>query len=245
MDIRIYPDDFLDKIIHGDCLEVMKDIPDGSIDLIITSPPYFNAREYSHFETYDGYIEFVISFLSRCFDSLKGNGRICINIPDGYNRNPWIPIYADYIKIIQKIGYQLRGSIIWNKGTSAGRSSWGSWRSSSNPCLIDEHEMIIIAHKNDPKVIGRKINRDEFMSCTHSVWNIKPETKSKHPASYPLEIPLRLIKFYASQNAMVLDPFVGSGTTAIAAKNLGFDYIGIEKERKYVDIARERITNGH
>jgi len=236
----------INKIYFEDCFEGMKRIDDNSIDLIITSPPYFNARpEYAEWDSYEDYLSFLNNILQSCFMKLKSIGRIAINVPDGYGRNPWIPIYADTCKLMQNIGYILRGSIVWNKQNGGGKTSWGSWRSSSNPCLIDEHEMIIIAHKENPKLkIGTEIKKDLFLSLIHSVWNIKPETKRKlgHPAPYPLELPIRIITFLSSENTIILDPFMGSGTTAIACINTNRNYIGFENNKEYFDIANKRIS---
>lgn len=223
----------------------MQHIDDESIDLIVTSPPYFNARpEYSEWETYEDFLRFLNETLVECFRILKITGRIAINLPDGYGRNPWIPLYADACKCVQRTGFILRGSIVWNKGNSAGKTSWGSWRSSSNPCFIDEHEMIMVAHKQVAKLQNAsKIDKEMFFSLIHSVWNIKPETTRKyHPAPYPIEIPKRLITLLCGEGATVLDPFIGSGTTAVACKELGRNYIGFEINKEYVEIANKRLV---
>jgi len=239
----IWPKDYINKVICEDCLGIMMKIPEKCIDLVITSPPYYNAKNYIQFDTYQSYLEYMRPIYFQIFRVLTLNGRICVNVPDGYGRNPWIPIYADTIKMLQGIGFILRGSIVWNKQNSAGKTSWGSWRSSSNPCLIDEHEMIIVAHKENPKIDGSGISKKDFMSCMHSVWNIKPQTRSNHPAPFPTEIPERLIKFYSGRDSIILDPFIGSGTTAVAAKKLNRRFIGIDISKKYCEIAEERLKN--
>jgi len=222
----------------------MKDIPKGSIDLIVTSPPYFNARpEYSSWETYDDYLTFMHKVLANMSKVLSLTGRIALNIPDGYGRNPWIPLYADVCKLMQE-QYILRGSIVWNKNNGAGKTSWGSWRSSSNPCIIDEHEMIIVAHKQYPKIDNAcEIDKELFFSLVHSVWNIKAETNRKnHPAPFPLEIAERLITFLSGENSIILDPLLGSGTTALACRNLNRSCIGIEINPDYYQLAKDRLS---
>jgi site-specific DNA-methyltransferase (adenine-specific) len=234
----------LDVVYNEDFLKSDK-IENGSIDLILTSPPYFNAKDYSSWETYKDYLLFAENFLNKSFNLLKNSGRIAINIPDGYGRNPCLPVYADYCKIMQKIGFILRGSIVWHKLNGGGKTSWGSWRSSSNPCLIDEHEMIIVAHKINPRIENScKMSKEEFLESIHSVWQIKPETgrKWKHPAPYPIEIPTRLIRFLSGRDSIVLDPFIGSGTTAVACKNLGRRYIGFEVVEKYYKNTLRRLS---
>jgi len=224
----------------GDCLEILPTL--SNMDLIITSPPYFNAKEYSQFDNYQDYTDFMWEFISLSYGCLKDGGRICLNVPDGYGRNPWIPVYADCLKMVKNAGLILRGSIVWNKGTGAGKTSWGSWRSSSNPCLIDEHEMIIVAHKNNPHITGSPIEKDYFLQSIHSVWNIKPTSSRDHPAPYPLEIPRRLITLYSGVGDMVCDIFMGSGTTGVACVQTGRNFIGIEISEEYFNIAKKRIA---
>jgi len=201
-----------------------------------------NARDYSSWKTYEDYLIFAGNFLTKSYLALKDSGRIAINIPDGYNRNPWIPIYADYCKLMQKTKFVLRGNIVWHKMSGGGKTSWGSWRSSSNPCIIDEHEMIIVAHKKTPKIEhGSEIEKEEFFDSIHSIWKIKPETSRKHPAPYPIELPLRLIRFLSGQNSVIVDPFMGSGTTGLACIETKRRFIGIEKSEQYYEMAKERI----
>ena len=227
----------------GDCLGILPTLSD--IDLIVTSPPYFNAKEYSYFENYEDYMSFMREFLKHSYTCLKDGGRLCLNIPDGYGRNPWVPIYANCVMSIIMSGFTLRGSIVWNKGTGAGKTSWGSWRSSSNPCLIDEHEMIIIAHKGSPRITGSPIERDYFLQSIHSVWNIKPETKRDHPAPFPLEIPRKLITLYSGRGDTVCDPFAGSGTTGVACIQIQRNFVGIERNVEYYDKAKMRLDAEH
>ena len=223
----------------GDCLEILPTLSD--IDLIVTSPPYFNAKEYSHFETYMDYMVFMQQFIKYSFECLKDGGRFCLNVPDGYGRDPWMPIYGNCLGLVALVGFTIRGSIVWNKSTGAGKTSWGSWRSSSSPCLIDEHEMIIVAHKKDPRIKGSPIGKEDFLKSIHSVWNIKPETKRDHPAPFPLEIPRRLITLYSGVGDMILDPFAGSGTTGVACVQTQRNFTGIEKDESYFGIAKKRI----
>ena len=223
----------------GDCLEILPTL--SNIDLIVTSPPYFNAKEYSHFENYGDYMAFMHEFLSLSYTCLKDGGRICLNVPDGYGRNPWMPVYANCVMAMVINAFTVRGSIVWNKGTGANKTSWGSWRSSSSPCLIDEHEMIIVAHKGVPRIKGSPIGKEDFLKSIHSVWNIKPETKRDHPAPFPLEIPRRLITLYSGVGDMVCDPFSGSATTGVACVQTQRNFTGIEKDTDYYKVGKMRI----
>ena len=148
------------------------------------------------------------------------------------------------------IGYLMRGEIIWNKSASAGVScAWGSWRSPSNPVLRDTHEYITVYSKGDfsRKNIGGKatIGRDDFLEWTKSVWNMPAESAKRvnHPAPFPVDLPRRLIHLYTYYNDIVLDPFVGSGTTAIACLDARRRYIGYDTSEEYVKIAIQRINN--
>lgn len=227
----------------GDCLDILPTL--HNIDLIVTSPPYFNAKEYSHFDGFVDYISFMREFLAHSFACLKDGGRLCLNVPDGYGRNPWIPVYSYCLNLMMAEGFTLRGSIVWNKSTGAGKTSWGSWRSSSNPCLIDEHEMIIVAHKGSPRIEGSPIEKDYFLKSIHSVWNIKPETKRDHPAPFPLEIPRKLITLYSGRGDTVLDPFFGSGTTGVACIQTQRNFTGIERDTEYYKAGKMRIDAEH
>ena len=236
----------VNKIYSVDCFDGFKQLDNESIDMVVTSPPYFNARDYSQWETYEDYLEFAEKFLNESHRVLKNSGRLAINVPDGYGRNPWMPIYADYCHILRNVNFTLRGNIVWHKLTGGGRTSWGSWCSSSNPCLIDEHEMIIVAHKNLPKINNSsKIERDDFLNYVHSLWQIKPETRrsNSHPAPYPIEIPKRLIDFLSGEGSIILDPFMGSGTTALACVMTGRNYIGFESNIEYYEESLKRLSN--
>ncbi len=234
-------------IYNTDCLEFMRQT-DARFDLIVTSPPYFNARQYSHFESYEKYLEFIGMTLGLCYRVLGENGRIAFNVPDGYGRNPWTPLYADVCGVFRSVGFSLVGSIVWDKGNGAGKTSWGSWASSSDPCIIDEHEMIIVAKKRKSKIIGSPfktgspISKENFLNEIHSVWHIKPETSRKHPAPFPIELARRLVEFLSAKGAVVFDPFMGSGTTAIACLELDREFCGCEINKEYFDYAQQRIT---
>jgi site-specific DNA-methyltransferase (adenine-specific) len=152
-----------------------------------------------------------------------------------------------------KIGFKMRGEIIWHKGAGAGISmAWGSWQSASNPVLRDTHEYILVFSKGS---FGRKkengkentITREQFMEWTKSVWNINPESAKKigHPAPFPVELPYRLIQLYTYKEEIILDPFMGSGSTAIAALKSERRYVGYEIDTEYIKLAEERIKQNN
>jgi site-specific DNA-methyltransferase (adenine-specific) len=146
----------------------------------------------------------------------------------------------------------MRGEIIWDKAASASSSTaWGSWQSATNPTLRDTHEYILVFSKGSfrrDKMDGRvsTISKEEFLEFTKSVWGFPSESARKvgHPAPFPIELPYRLIQLYTFSNEIVLDPFMGSGQTALAARKAGRYFMGYETSEKYVELAMRRIQNG-
>ena len=193
------------------------------------------------------YLLLLKNVFSETYRVLVTGGRACINIAN-VGRKPYIPL-SDYIsQIMLEIGYNMRGEIIWNKGAGAGVSmAWGSWQSASNPVLRDVHEYILIFSKGDyqRKANGKEntITKEQFMEWTKSIWTMNPESAKKvnHPAPFPEELPYRLIQLYSFKNDIILDPFLGSGTTAISALKSNRSFIGYEINEDYKTISEKRI----
>ena len=233
------------RVYHGDS-RFMTAIPDESIQMVITSPPYWNARDYSTWPQYEDYLADMDRVWLECYRVLIDGGRIAVNVPQGYGRpgreGGYKSMEADTTIALQRCGFTMRAHYVWNKGNMGNQSSstaWGSWMSASNPSTRDNHENIVVAHKGSP---GREkgvstITAEEFMDFTMSVWNLRPATGSWHPAPFPDELPVRLIKLYTYQDDTVLDPFFGSGTTIWEAVKLGRKAIGIEMHRAYIEQA--------
>ncbi|MHA1439080.1 MAG: DNA-methyltransferase [Promethearchaeota archaeon] len=237
----------LDHIILGDSRK-MDLIPDNSIHLMITSPPYNVSKEYDNDLTLKEYLELLMAVFRETWRVLVPGGRIAINIAN-VGRKPYIPLHSYIIKIMHKIGFHMRGEIIWNKAASAGVSTaWGSFASASNPCLRDVHEYILVFSKLTNKLEkGNKkntIKKEDFIEWTKSIWSFPAESAKRigHPAPFPEELPRRLIEFYSYKGDVILDPFIGSGTTAIAALKLNRHFIGYEILPEYVEIANKRIA---
>jgi site-specific DNA-methyltransferase (adenine-specific) len=179
---------------------------------------------------------------------LVEGGRACINVAN-LGRKPYIPIHALVMNEMQTLGFLMRGEIIWDKGASASPSTaWGSWQSASNPTLRDVHEYILVFSKGtfSRPPAGRKstIGREEFLQWTKSIWSF-PAQRARavgHPAPFPLELPARLIQLYTYEGDVVLDPFCGSGTACLAARNAGRRFVGYDVKEAYVTIARERLA---
>ncbi len=250
------PDEWIENTISDEQLnrlyctssENMSDIPDSSIHLMVTSPPYNAKKEYDDDLSLEEYRELLRSVFSETYKKLVTGGRACINIAN-LGRKPYIPLHSFIIEDMLEIGYYMRGEIIWNKASSAGSSTaWGSWLSATNPVLRDVHEYILVFSKD---AFTRKrnnkentISKEDFLAWTKSVWTF-PSVSAKrigHPAPFPEELPHRLIQLYTFEDDVVLDPFCGSGTTCLSALKHGRHYIGYDIEKKYIDLANERIS---
>ena len=230
--------------------ENMDELPDSSIHLMVTSPPYNVGKDYDKDFTLDEYRNLLRRVFKEVHRVLVPGGRACVNIAN-LGRKPYIPLHSWIIQDMLDIGFLMRGEVIWDKGSSAAASTaWGSWRSASNPTLRDVHEYIMIFSKDTfsrRRSKGREstITRDEFLEWTKSVWTFQAESATRvgHPAPFPMELPLRTIKLYTFEGEIVLDPFIGSGTTAIAALQANRHYIGYDINKEYVKLAEKRIEN--
>ena len=238
-------------LTQGNALRIP--LADESVHCVVTSPPYFNAKEYSSWESYQDYLSDMLVVWQECYRVLCDGGRIAVNVPQGYDRpgnGGYKTLGGDITSAIREAGFELRGHIIWNKMGRSPQSKgtqWGSWMSASNPSLRDGHEIIIVGHRGSPGRTGGEstIDRDTFLHSTKSVWDIPPESKSWHPAPFPPEIPRRLIELYTFLGDVVLDPFSGSGTTVKVANDLGRRGIGIDIKMDYLrrsDVDRIKIA---
>lgn len=241
-----FPNELENKFILGSS-EHMKEIPNNSVHLMITSPPYNVSKEYDEDLSLEEYLQLLRSVFEETYRVLVNGGRACVNVAN-LGRKPYIPL-SDYIsKMMIEIGFNMRGEILWNKAASASPSTaWGSWQSASNPILRDIHEYILVFSKGDYKrEKGKKentIGRDEFMEWTKSIWTMKAESAKRigHPAPFPEELPYRLIQLYSFKDDIVLDPFMGSGTTAVSAMKSGRKFIGYDVSEEYIKLAEDRI----
>ena len=250
------------RIIIGDAAEVK--LPTSSIDLVVTSPPYNVGTEYADHDdamSLEEWKSLMEASLSNAWDALVQGGRMCINIIHENGRSPAIALGLHVQTILESLPDSLnRGTIIWNKGASTAPSSaWGSWMSPANPTLRGSYEMIYVYSKKT--LAGRylsdgeykaDISSDEFMKATLDVWNDigtvsnnitrgSGEYLGTHPAPFPTRLAQRLIQLYSYPGMMVLDPFLGSGTTGLAASQLNRDWIGIEISQSYAEMAQDRI----
>ena len=228
--------------------ETMTELPDRSVHLMVTSPPYNVGKDYDEDLSLDDYLAFLERVWKETWRVLVPGGRMCINIAN-LGRKPYIPLHAFIAEQAIGLGFLMRGEIIWNKAASASPSTaWGSWKSAGNPILRDVHEYILVFCKEtfkrqNPSKRESTITKDEFLEYSKSVWNLAAESARKigHPAPFPVELPRRLIQLYTFENEIVLDPFMGSGQTAIAALKSGRHFSGYEIDQKYIDLATLRI----
>ena len=262
-DETVNPCPVSNRIICSDARR-MAELPDNSVALVVTSPPYFSGKEYElalgegHIPaTYQKYLGMLREVFSECRRVVEPGGRMAVNVAN-LGRKPYRSLSADVIGILQDdLGMLLRGEVLWMKADGAsGSCAWGSFGSAANPVLRDLTERVIVASKGRfdraPSRAKRKelglpyinsISEKEFMAATLDVWKIPPASATRigHPAPFPVELPRRLIELYTFKGDVVLDPFMGSGSTAVAAKQLGRRYVGYETESLYVALAEERI----
>ena len=246
---KIFFEDENIKIINDEIITTNQ-IPLASVDLIVTSPPYNVDIKYnSHNDqiSYEEYLEFSKKWIAKCFLLAADAGRFCLNIPLDKNKNGQQSVGADLTTIAKKIGWKYHSTIIWNEGNISRRTAWGSWMSASAPYVIAPVELIVVLYKRDwKKINGTKSNditRDEFMGWTNGVWTFNGESKKRigHPAPFPRELPRRCIKLFSYVGDIILDPFMGSGTTLIEAQLNNRKGIGVDVDRKYCQLAERRL----
>jgi len=262
-DATVARPDEVDVIYTSDARQMDK-VASNSVALVVTSPPYFAGKQYEESlgvngvpATYFEYLQLLRDVFAECKRVLEPGGRIAVNVAN-LGRRPYRSLSADVIQILQDLGLLLRGEVIWWKGRAAGGScAWGTFQRPANPVLRDLTERIVIASKGrfDRALTPAQrfahelpstatISRDEFIEATTDLWEIGPESATKvgHPAPFPIELPQRLIELYTYQGDVILDPFMGSGSAAVAAVRTERHYIGFDTDPDYVGIAEQRIA---
>ena len=228
--------------------EAMSELPDNSVAFMVTSPPYFVGKTYDLDGTFDEFLALLERVFCETHRVLQPGGRAAINIAN-LGRKPYVPLTAHVAAIMTSIGFHHRGEIIWRKAAGAnGSCAWGSWRSPSNPVIRDLHEYVLVFSKGRMGRVVRgesTITKEAFMRDTLSIWDVRPESATSvgHPAPFPVELPQRLIELHTFRDEVVLDPFIGSGSTAIAARTTDRHFVGYELDAGYCDLARERLAD--
>jgi len=250
-DVNQFPAELLNKNIVGNA-EDMSMVPSNSLHLMITSPPYNVSKEYDKDLSLPEYLSMLTNVFRETYRVLVNGGRACINVAN-LGRKPYIPLSGYLSQIMIEIGFNMRGEIIWNKAGSSGSSTaWGSWLSASNPTLRDAHEYILVFSKGDYRRELKKqeqeikqstMSKDDFKEWTKSIWTFKAESARRvgHPAPFPVELPNRLIQLFSFTGDIVLDPFMGSGTTGIAAIKSDRHFVGFDTSEEYIELANQRI----
>ena len=254
-----------EPFVYGDARS-MDAVDHGSVALVVTSPPYFAGKRYEEELEREGvpssyleYLDMLTDVFAECARKLEPGGRMAVNVAN-LGRKPYRSLSADVIRILEHdLGLLLRGELIWQKGEGAtGSCAWGSFRSASNPVLRDITERVVVASKGrfDRARSARQraaeglphestVMTDDFMAMTLDVWSVPADSARRvgHPAPFPVELPERLIELYTFRNDLVLDPFMGSGSTLVAAARLGRRYVGYDLDPAYVEMARGRVSD--
>ena len=268
-------EDVTGQIINGNCVEVMKTLPEGSVDLIVTSPPYNANIKYDVYDdglSMDDYWKFTIDWLSESFRVLKDDGRIAVNVPIEMNvqeRGGRILFNSEFWMRMKEVGFKFFGMVDLTEDSPhrVRQTAWGSWMSASAPYIYNPKECVILAYKKSSKKLNKgesqwkgtptevkdeegnvktkmfyeDTSKKEFMNLVFGRWEYFADTKSLTKATFSLDIPSKAIKILTYKNDIVLDPFMGSGTTAVAAETLNRRWIGIELSENYASIGIERV----
>lgn len=249
----------LPVIVHNKDARFLADYA-ADVHLVITSPPYNVGIDYaSQSDDLSTYLPMITDIWRECHKVMVDGARIAVVVPFGVGRNPYIPFDNQIMQTLIDAGFTLRGRIVWDKNTTGNRTSWGSFRMASSPAIRDTTECIIVAHKGDGKLsipdehkyqddkgtfTAWLADGDYFMELAQDHWVIAPESaqRVKHPAPFPVELVKRLVHFYGFPGCHLLDPFGGSGTVGIAAKELGCRATLFEISQEYSALAKERIS---
>jgi site-specific DNA-methyltransferase (adenine-specific) len=253
-----------DHLIVGDARD-MRAVDDNSVALVVTSPPYFAGKEYEIAlgkggipEDYLDYLGMLRDVFAECARVLEPGGRIAVNVAN-LGRKPYRSLAGDVTTILQdELALLLRGEIVWVKARGmSGSTAFGSYLKASNPVLRDVSERVIVASKgrfnralNEKQRIERglphesTITKEEFFAATLDVWEMRPESarRVQHPAPFPVELPERFIHMFTYVGDVVLDPFLGSGSTAVAAARNRRHYVGYDLDPEYVAKAEQRVA---
>ena len=260
------------KIINGNCVEVMEALPEGCVDLVVTSPPYNANIKYDVYDdgrSMEEYWQFTKDWLSQAYRVLKDDGRIAVNVPIEMNvqeRGGRILFNAEFWMMMKEVGFKFFGMVDLTEDSPhrVRQTAWGSWMSASAPYIYNPKECVILAYKKYSKKINKgesqwtgewtkteegklkQIFKDEdkkdFMNLVFGRWEYFADTKSLTKATFSMDIPVKAIKILTYKNDIVLDPFMGSGTSAVAAETLDRRWLGIELSENYTNIATTRVN---
>ena len=250
------------QLINDDSNNALKNIKNNSIDLIITSPPYYNTKTYSQYESYEVYLNFLYNIFTKCFELLKEGRMCCVNLSpiiiprqSRQHESKRIPLPYHFVNLMEDIGFKFLEDIIWVKPNgSVPNRNGGFYRHRKpvayKPNCITEYILIFqkpskhlidkILKEYSEEIVNESLVKDNNYEKTN-VWYMNPTKNRNHPAPFPLALPYKLIEYYSFRNDLILDPFMGIGTTGVACKKLNRRFIGIDYKKEYYDIAKKRI----
>lgn len=239
------------RLFLGDVLN-QSTFKEPFIDLIVTSPPYNVGIDYNSNNdeiSYQEYLKFSQRWMSNCYKWSNSQARFLLNIPLDKNKGGQKSVGSDLTKIAQEVGWEYHSTIIWNEGNISRRTAWGSWMQASAPYVIAPVELIVVLYKKQwKKTNGTRISditKQEFMDWTNGLWTFNGASKKRvgHPAPFPKELPYRAIKLFSYQDDLVFDPFAGSGTTLVVAANTNRRAVGLDIDKDYCELAKNRIIS--
>jgi DNA modification methylase len=240
------PGEWADQVYCQSAVD-LRPVPDNSVGLALTSPPYNVGKDYEGNLPLDDYLALIAQVGREVYRVLRPGGRYVVNVAN-LGRKPYIPLHAHFHAVHHEIGFLPMGEIVWQKARGAnGNCAWGSWKSARSPRLRDLHEYLLVFAKQAytrPDLGESDLSPEEFMEATLSVWEITPESARRvgHPAPFPLKLAERVIRLYSYVGDVVLDPFMGSGTTCVAAARFGRHYLGFDIVEDYCQMARKRLS---
>ncbi len=264
-DVRRLDQTVVDHVWTGDARDLVdRHVAPGSVALVVTSPPYFAGKAYEeelgrgHIPAdYFDYLQMLHDVFAACVRALEPGGRIAVNVAN-LGRKPYRSLSSDVVRIFEDLKLLPRGEVIWRKAAGAsGSCAWGTYQHPRNPVLRDVTERVIVASKGrfdrplsveERAAAGlphqRSIGADEFLESTLDVWDLPPESARRvgHPAPFPVELPQRFIELFTYRDDIVLDPFMGAGSTAVAAVRTDRRYLGFDTDPVYVDLTTERVA---
>lgn len=230
----------------GDCIDLP--LPDGLVDLTVTSPPYGLGVDYADTDDDEGYtvyMQHVFAWAVELFRVTKDGGRLCLNVPLDVTYGGTKPIYADWVRALSEAGWQYRTTIVWDEDNVSKSTARGSVDSPSSPHVFARVEVIVVMFKGEWNLrrnADHDLSHEDWLSWTNGMWKFPGVHSQDHPAPFPETLPTRCITMFSFRDSVVLDPFVGSGTTAVAAYRLGRTFYGFDHSPRYVELAKARVV---
>ena len=242
------------SIVVGDCLDVMEQMPDGCVDLVVTSPPYYNAKEYAQYDSVGKYMTRMGEAFTQACRVLRESRMCVVNISPVLvqrkkrsEQSYRIPLPFYFVPMMEDVGFEFLDDIIWLKPEGAALNRNGGFYQHRKPVAYKPNivtEYVLVFKKPAPFLIDKVLRQESLVYGEYertNVWQINPDSSNDHPAPFPLGLAERVITYYSYEGDLVFDPFMGSGTTAVAADRLGRRWFGCDLNPDYVAMAMERI----